>query len=76
MVVYGDGDSSLAFAPPAGESLAWIVEGNRLACALDEATAGRPEIRVHRGVTARDFEASAERAAILLDEGRLSGRRI
>ena len=73
MVVYGDGDSSLAFAPPAGESLAWIVEGNRLSQALDEAIATRPEIRVRRGAAARDFEASAERAAILVGDDRLEG---
>jgi len=74
MAVFGDGGSSLSFAPPAGESLAWIVEGNRLAAALDEAIAARSEIRVRRGATARDFEASAERAAITLESGeRLEG---
>jgi 2-polyprenyl-6-methoxyphenol hydroxylase-like FAD-dependent oxidoreductase len=69
MAVFGDGSSSLSFAPPAGETLAWIVEGNRLAAALDEALAARGEIRVRRGETARDFEASAERAAIALESG-------
>jgi 2-polyprenylphenol 6-hydroxylase len=74
MKVFGDGDSTLSFAPPAGESLAWIVEGNRLARALDEAVASRPDIRVHRGAVARDFEASAERAAAVLEDGtRLEG---
>ena len=69
MVVFGDGNSSLSFAPPAGESLAWIVEGNRLGAALDEAVASRSDIRVHRGTAARDFEAAAERAAIVTEGG-------
>ena len=74
MAVFGDGSSSLSFAPPAGETLAWIVEGNRLAAALDEAIGARGEIRVRRGETASDFEASAERAAIALESGeRLEG---
>ena len=68
MTVFGDGNSSLSFAPAAGESLAWIVEGNRLARALDEAIAQRTDIRVRRGSVARDFEASAGHAAIVLDD--------
>lgn len=67
MAVFGDEGSSLSFAPPAGESLAWIVEGNRLVAALEGALAGQAAIRLHHGALARSFSASAERVRVELD---------
>src|SRR5437867_4346418 len=40
MAVFGDAASSLAFSPPAGEMLAWIVEANRLNAALESVVGG------------------------------------
>ena len=67
MVVFGDADSSLSFAPPAGESLAWIVEGSRMMAGLEAAIASRPWIRVHRGAAARSLSAQADHARIELE---------
>jgi ubiquinone biosynthesis UbiH/UbiF/VisC/COQ6 family hydroxylase len=69
MAVFGDEGSSLSFAPRPGESLAWIVEGNRMAAALDHAVASRPWIRMHRGIPARGFSAAADNARIELEDG-------
>ncbi|MGE5615607.1 MAG: FAD-dependent monooxygenase, partial [Bacillota bacterium] len=57
MEVFGDRGARIEFAPPLGESLAWIVEGSRLAVALEQAVAARPSIRIVRGAAARSFEA-------------------
>lgn len=69
MAVFGDEGSSLTFAPPAGETLAWIVEGDRLMAGLEAAIATHPSVRVHRGAAAKSFSASAERARIELEGG-------
>src|SRR5262249_28406440 len=64
MEVFGDEGSSLSFAPRPGEALAWIVEGNRMIAALEEAIASHANVRVHRGVAAREFSAGADHARI------------
>lgn len=68
MEVFGDEGSRLRFAPARGDSLAWVVEGNRLAAALEAAIASRAGIRIHRGA-ARAFSAAAGHARIELDDG-------
>jgi ubiquinone biosynthesis UbiH/UbiF/VisC/COQ6 family hydroxylase len=69
MQVYGDEGSSLSFAPRPGESLAWIVEGNRMLAALEEAAAARASLTIHRGVSARELSASADHARIESTDG-------
>jgi ubiquinone biosynthesis UbiH/UbiF/VisC/COQ6 family hydroxylase len=69
MAVFGDESSSLAFTARPGESLAWIVEGDRMIAALEEAAATRPWIRLHRGSAARAYSAGADHARIELENG-------
>jgi len=68
MAVYGDQGSSLSFAAPGSESLAWIVEGNRMMAAL-EAAASSPAIRIHRGAAVRHLSAAADHARVELETG-------
>lgn len=69
MEVFGDAGSSLSFAPRPGESLAWIVEGNRMIAGLEEAVAAHASINVHRGASAREFSAAADHARVELEDG-------
>jgi len=69
MAVFGDEGSSISFAPPAGESLAWIVEGNRMLAGLEAAVASRPWIRMHRGAAARSLSAQADHSRVELEGG-------
>src|SRR5258706_22884 len=69
MAVFGDAGSSLAFSPPSGDALAWIVEAARLNAAIEEAVASRPWIRLRRGVAAKALGARADGAWIELEEG-------
>ena len=68
MAVYGDQGSSLSFAAPGSESLAWTVEGNRMMAAL-EAAASSPAIRIHRGAAVRHLSAAADHARVELETG-------
>ena len=68
MEVFGDEGSRISFAPRPGEALAWIVEGNRLLAALEEAAA-TPTIRIHRPATPSRLSAAADQARIELPEG-------
>ena len=69
MAVFGDEGSSISFAPPAGESLAWIVESNRMMSGLEAAIESRAWIRVHRGAAVRSLSAQADHARIELEGG-------
>ncbi|MGE0358276.1 MAG: FAD-dependent monooxygenase [Burkholderiales bacterium] len=69
MEVFGDdGASRLEFAPPGGGALAWIVEGNRLTRAIEEAALARGA-SVRHGVRLRSIAASARGAEVMLDDG-------
>ena len=68
MEVFGDEGSRISFAPRPGESLAWIVEGNRLLAALEEAAAS-PTIRIHRGTPPARLSAAADQARLELADG-------
>jgi len=68
MAVYGDQGSSLSFAAPGSESLAWIVEGNRMMAAL-EAASSSPAIRIHRGAAVRHLSAAADHVRVELETG-------
>jgi 2-polyprenylphenol 6-hydroxylase len=68
MEVFGDEGSRISFAPRPGESLAWIVEGNRLLAALEEA-AMSPTIRIHRPATPSRLSATADQARVELEDG-------
>jgi 2-octaprenyl-6-methoxyphenol hydroxylase len=69
MAVYGDAGSSLEFAPPPGESLAWIVEGDRLRAGLEAAIASRPWIRARHAARVEALAASAGGASAVLAGG-------
>jgi 2-octaprenylphenol hydroxylase len=69
MAVYGDQGSSLSFAAPGSESLAWIVEGNRMMAALEAAAESRPAIRIHRGAAVRHLSAAADHVRVVLETG-------
>jgi 2-polyprenylphenol 6-hydroxylase len=68
MVVYGDEDSSLAFGAGLRDSLAWIVEGDRLLAALAAVAASRGWIQMHAAV-GRDYSADGGQASIRLVDG-------
>jgi ubiquinone biosynthesis UbiH/UbiF/VisC/COQ6 family hydroxylase len=69
MDVFGDAGAKLSFSGRAGSALAWIVEGNRLALALEELAGSLPHVRLLRGRRAVAFEAGAESARVELDDG-------
>lgn len=63
-----DGASRLDFAPPAGAALAWIVEGDRLARALEEAAVAAGAAIVH-GARPESLEARASGVRLALAGG-------
>ena len=74
MEVAGDAGARLSFTGRAGGPLAWIVEANRLARALEEQAASLPHVTLIRGRPAVACGAEAERAWIELEGGeRLEG---
>jgi ubiquinone biosynthesis UbiH/UbiF/VisC/COQ6 family hydroxylase len=74
MEVFGDAGSKLSFSGRAGSPLAWIAEAGRLAGALEEQARTLPSVTLRREARALAYEASAERAAIVLEGGeRLEG---
>ena len=69
MEIFGDdGRSRLDFAPPGGRPLAWIVEGNRLSRAIEEAARERGATISH-GARPRSIEAGAGGAQAALEDG-------
>lgn len=72
MEVFGDEGSRISFAPRPGEALAWIVEGNRLLAALEEAATAHASIRIHRGAAPARLSAGADNARVELDDGHIA----
>lgn len=52
MEVFGDGNAKMGFSARPGGALAWIVEGNRLAAALEARAAALPHVKVMHGARA------------------------
>ncbi len=74
MEVFADAGAKLSFTGRAGSPLAWIVEANRLAQALEDQVASLPHVRVVRGHAATAVHADAGQASIELASGeRLEG---
>jgi 2-polyprenylphenol 6-hydroxylase len=69
MEIFGDGDGKLAFSGRAGMPLAWIVEGNRLAAALEEQAATLPNVTIARGARVKSCTATEARARLELESG-------
>jgi ubiquinone biosynthesis UbiH/UbiF/VisC/COQ6 family hydroxylase len=69
MEVYGDAGARLAFSGRPGLPLAWIVEGGRLAQALEEQAASRANVSLQRGAPVRQVEAAAHGVRVTLDGG-------
>jgi ubiquinone biosynthesis UbiH/UbiF/VisC/COQ6 family hydroxylase len=69
MEIFGDAGAKLAFSGRAGNPLAWIVEANRLARALEEQAAASPRLTLLRPAQAVSFEANAEAARVHLANG-------
>jgi 2-polyprenylphenol 6-hydroxylase len=69
MEIFGDGDGKLAFSGRAGMPLAWIVEGNRLAAALEEQAATLPNVTIARGERVKSCTATEARARLELESG-------
>ncbi len=69
MEVFGDGAARLAFSARPGAALAWIVEANRLAHALETQAAAAANVSITRGATAVGFGAGARGAWAQLDTG-------
>ena len=69
MEIFGDAGAKLAFSGRAGSPLAWIVEANRLAQALEECALGSPRLQLLRGRSAAAFEADAGEVRARLDDG-------
>jgi ubiquinone biosynthesis UbiH/UbiF/VisC/COQ6 family hydroxylase len=74
MEVRGDAGALLEFAAPPRRALAWIVEGSRIAAALEAAAVARGGIEIRRGLRASAFGARAEGGWAELESGeRLQG---
>jgi 2-polyprenylphenol 6-hydroxylase len=69
MEIFGDGNGRLSFSGRAGAPLAWIVEGNRLAAALEEQAATLPYVQVQRGSRVTACAARADGASVELGDG-------
>ena len=69
MEIFGDAGAKLSFSGRAGSPLAWIVEANRLAHALEEQAKNSPRLLLLRASNAVAFEAAAEGARVTLDNG-------
>lgn len=69
MEIFGDGGAKLAFSGRAGSPLAWIVEANRLAHALEEQALTSPRLQLLRGRNAVSFAADADAARMVLEDG-------
>ena len=69
MEVFGDdGHSRLDFTPPRGRALAWIVEGNRMSRAIEEAARERGAT-ILPGTRLRSIAARAGGVQAVLDDG-------
>lgn len=74
MEIFGDAGAKLAFSGRAGSPLAWIVEANRLAQALEEHALTSAQLTLLRGRGVASFEADAGGARVHLEDGEtLSG---
>ena len=69
MEIFGDGGARLAFSGPAGAALAWIVEGGRLATALDQCAGSLAELEIRRSAAVAAAGASAEGSWVELEGG-------
>lgn len=69
MEIFGDGSGKLAFSGRAGMPLAWIVEGNRLAAALEEQAATLGNVSISRGSRVTACSAGEAGATVTLDAG-------
>jgi ubiquinone biosynthesis UbiH/UbiF/VisC/COQ6 family hydroxylase len=69
MEIFGDGNGKLAFSGRAGMPLAWIVEANRLAAALDEQAGTLANVSIARGSRVAACSASESGANVTLDGG-------
>lgn len=69
MEVFGDRGKRLAFAPRPGAALAWIVEANRLAAALEAQAASQGHVTVRRGAQVEGCEVRAEGVRVVLAGG-------
>lgn len=68
MAVFGDDGGQLDFPSRRGEPVAWIVEGNRIARALEDAAVGRG-VDLRHGASVTSVSASAEGVACTLEDG-------
>lgn len=74
MEIFGDAGAKLAFSGRAGSPLAWIVEANRLARALEDHALTSAQLTLLRGRGVASFEADAGGARVHLEDGEtLSG---
>ncbi|HEX4943931.1 MAG TPA: FAD-dependent monooxygenase [Usitatibacteraceae bacterium] len=73
MEIFGDdGTSRLEFTPPAGRALAWIVEGNRLSRAIEEAARDRGAT-ISTQSRLRSIAARPGGAAVVLEDETVIG---
>jgi ubiquinone biosynthesis UbiH/UbiF/VisC/COQ6 family hydroxylase len=69
MEIFGDTNGKVAFSGRAGMPLAWIVEGSRLATALEEQAATLPNVSLRRGARVAACTATEARSTLTLDGG-------
>lgn len=69
MEIFGGEGAKLSFSGRAGSALAWIVEAGRLSHALERQAATNPRLSRRHGSIASSFEAAAEGAAVILEDG-------
>lgn len=71
MEVFGDGNAQMGFGARPGGALAWIVEGNRLAAALEARAASLPHVKVIHGARAVGMVAGAAGAWVETGDARI-----
>jgi ubiquinone biosynthesis UbiH/UbiF/VisC/COQ6 family hydroxylase len=69
MEVFGDGGVKLAFSARPGGALAWILEANRLAHAIEAHAASLPHVTITHGAKAMDFGVDERTAWAALEGG-------